>query len=144
MGYDCLQRNDLREPPGGQQRRDFFRHRERANQRVATETARGGDADLIGRCLWSTPYTLVWSRVNQSLNRWLLAGSALLRCGLCHSSLRLGAVNPSLPLEVRQDEQSRHHEQARIGLGDARDAETNKAGLDRRVGGKQLRRCEPA
>jgi hypothetical protein len=41
--------------PGGQQGRDFIRRRERANQRVTTETARGGGADLTGRCRQSTP-----------------------------------------------------------------------------------------
>ena len=51
-------------PPGGQQGRNFFSGRKRVNQRVATETAKGGDAGLTGRCLQST--TGGWSRVERS------------------------------------------------------------------------------
>ena len=40
---------------------------------------------------------------------------------------------PSPLPEVHQDEQGRHLEQARTGLGDARDAKTQKASLARRV-----------
>jgi len=48
---------DLREPPsGGQQGRDFFRQRERGNQRSRDQGAKGGGAGLTGRL--SSPYTL--------------------------------------------------------------------------------------
>ena len=60
---------DLREAPsGGQQGRDFFRHRESAK---SASRPRGEKRRCRPHRAVSSAYALVWSRSKQYLNRWV-------------------------------------------------------------------------